>query len=134
MSNHALRVLPQLDDLNTPFWTGGAEGSLLIQQCPSCELYMHPPRPLCNQCRNTALVYPAVSGKGKIKSFTINHQPWLPGLATPYCVAVIELKEQKDLQLLSNVYATDLDSIHIGSEVSVSFHNQEDVWIPVFYI
>jgi uncharacterized OB-fold protein len=65
-------------------------------------------------------------------TFTINRQAWTPELEGPYVVAIIELAEQANLRLLSNVVGCDPDSVAIDMPVSVTFEQHEDVWIPLF--
>jgi uncharacterized OB-fold protein len=65
-------------------------------------------------------------------TFTINRQAWTPALADPYVVAIIELAEQANLRLLSNIVGCDPDAVAIDMPVSVTFEQFEDVWIPMF--
>jgi uncharacterized OB-fold protein len=74
----------------------------------------------------------AVSGKGKVLSYTINHQAWTPDLVEPYVVAIVELVEQPGLQFVSNVVGLPVTDVHIDMPVRVSFLNVEDVWLPLF--
>ena len=73
-----------------------------------------------------------MSGQGRIASFTINYQKWIPGLQTPYVVAVIELKEQDRLRFVTRIVDCDIETVEIGLPVSVTFENHEDVWLPLF--
>jgi uncharacterized protein len=125
------RKLPLLDEARGFAWTGGSEGKLLIQRCTACRRYQHPPLPLCPSCHSDAVEPAPVSGRGRIKTFTINHEPWLPGLEVPFVFAVIELEEQPELYVFSNVLAP-VDEVRIGMPVSVCFEQQEDVWLPLF--
>src|SRR5258706_4803845 len=93
----ATRQLPGLDPDSERFWTGGGDGVLLIHRCRQCARYIHPPLPHCGDCGAGDPVPTAVSGHGRVASFTINHQPWLPGMAVPYVFAAIELVEQAEL-------------------------------------
>ena len=65
-------------------------------------------------------------------TFTINYQPWNAELTQPYVVAIIELEEQTDLRLLSNIVGCDPGEVQIDMPVSVTFTQSEDVWIPMF--
>ena len=125
------RKLPQLTPETEAFWTGGREGQLLIQRCTGCGLYQHPPLPLCAACHTETVAPAAVSGKGRVKTFTVNHQQWLPGLIEPFVFAAIELDEQAELYLFSNVLAPP-DAVRSGMPVQVRFEHHEDVWLPMF--
>ena len=126
------RKLPALNADNRAFWQGGRQGELLIHRCAACSRYFHPPTPLCPLCASFEVAPEAVSGKGKVLSYTINHQPWTPDLAQPYVVAIIELVEQPGLQFVSNVVGLPVTDVHIDMPVRVSFLNVEDVWLPLF--
>jgi uncharacterized protein len=125
------RKLPQLTPDTEPFWTGGRGGQLLIQRCGHCGLYQHPPLPICSACRTETVAPAAVSGRGKIKTFTVNHQAWLPGLDEAFVIAAIELDEQAELYVFSNVLYPP-EQVTSGMRVQVCFEHHADVWLPMF--
>lgn len=125
-------TLPEVDNDNRHFWTGGAEGKLQFLYCPQCNYYLHPPGPVCPHCYERSLVVKPVSGEGIIATFTINYQPWVPAIEVPYSVAIIDLKEQEGLRLTSNIINCELDEVRIGMPVRVVFQQVEDVHIPLF--
>jgi uncharacterized protein len=125
------RKLPQLTRETEAFWTGGKDGQLLIQRCTQCGLYQHPPLPICSACRTETVGPQAVSGKGKVKTYTVNHQPWLPGLDDPFVFAAVELEEQPELYVFSNILAPP-EAVRSGMRVKVCFEHHEDVWLPMF--
>lgn len=125
------RKLPVLEPLTEFFWTSGADGTLRIQRCEACGRYQHPPLALCAACHSDAIAPAPVSGRGRVRTFTINHEPWLPGMAVPFVFAVIELEEQAELYLFSNLDGPAADA-RIGMPVEVRFERHEDVWLPLF--
>lgn len=125
------RILPVLESESAFFWLSGKDGVLRIQRCDACQRWQHPPLPLCPTCHGAALTAQPVSGRGRVKTFTINHQPWKPGMTVPFIFAAIELEEQAELYVLSNVLDA-IDRIRIGMAVEVCFQRHEDVWIPLF--
>jgi uncharacterized protein len=126
------RLLPRVDDTNRHFWTGGEHGELRILRCDDCGTWIHPPSPMCPICRSRAVAPAAVSGRAVVHTFTINHQEWLPGVEVPYAVAIVELPEQEDLRLTTNIVRCDPGEVRIGQAVEVTFEHHEDVWIPLF--
>ena len=126
------RQMPGLDQDNRPFWTGGARGELLILRCTHCARYIHPPLPHCGNCHTPDPIPQAVSGRGKVKSFTINHQPWVPGMQVPFVIAAIELDEQPELYVLSNVTGCPVDAVHSGMPVVVRFEQHGEIFVPLF--
>lgn len=126
------RKLPALTPDTAPFWQGGAEGVLRMHHCDDCVRWFHPPAPVCPRCGGFAVAPRAVSGRGTVASFTVNHQAWTPELKAPYVVAVVELDEQPGLRFVSNVVGCPTDEVRIGLPVRVTFERHEDVWIPLF--
>jgi uncharacterized OB-fold protein len=129
------RMLPKLDEHNRTFWTGGADGQLMIAWCTRCELWVHPPSADCPCCEG-ALVPRAVSGRGSVFTYTVNHQPYMPGVPVPYVIAIVELEEQADLRIATNIVDCEPDSVHIGLPVEVRFESQDadghTVHFPLF--
>lgn len=126
------RRLPQLDAENTPFWTRGAQGELAICRCQQCRNYIHPPTAACPRCASTDVHAEAVSGRGAVVSYSVNHQPWVAGQAVPFVLCVVELDEQPGLWVMSNIVGCDPSSVFIGQRVQVCFEAQDDVWVPLF--
>jgi hypothetical protein len=130
------RVLPQLSDHNREFWTAGSRGELRFWRCGDCGLYIHPPQPICPQCRSKKLATRAVSGRATLASYTINHQRWMPGPELPYVVAIVEIVEQPSLRLTTNLVDCPHDQIHIGMPLRVVFERHADadgdIYIPLF--
>jgi uncharacterized protein len=126
------RKLPSLTPETSPFWQGGSTGVLNIYHCAQCDQFFHPPAPICPKCLSQEVGPRPVSGRGRVFSFTVNHQPWVPGLQVPYVVAIVELVEQSGLRFLSNVVGVPLEEVHIGMPVRVVFEQVEDVWLPLF--
>lgn len=115
-----------------PFWTGGAAGQLLITQCARCGFYSHPPSPACRRCRSMDVEPTAVSGRGTVFSYTVNYQHWSDTYHDPYIVARVELDEQEDLFLLTNIIDCQPETVSIGMPVQVDFDRLGDAWIPLF--
>jgi len=126
------RKLPQITSDSSAFWQGGESGRLMIHRCSTCRRFFHPPAPICPFCGSLDVAPQATSGRGRIASYTINHQAWKPELATPYVVAIVELDDQPGLRLLSNVVELVPDQVRIGMPVHVTFEQHEDVWLPLF--
>lgn len=126
------RKLPLLTPDSTSFWQGGQSGRLMVHHCQVCARWFHPPAPMCPRCGALEVAPQAVSGRGQVASFTINHQAWTPELTTPYVVAIIELDDQPGLRLLSNVVGCAPDEVRVGQPVQVRFEQHEDVWLPLF--
>jgi uncharacterized protein len=126
------RSTPVLDLDTAPFWTGGAQGSLLIHRCQDCGYRVHPPTTFCPACESRSVKPEAVSGRGTIVSMTVNHKQWLPGLRVPYILALVALEEQEDVRLVTNIQGAPVESIFIGQQVEVFFEQAGELWVPLF--
>lgn len=126
------RKLPALNADTTAFWQGGRQGQLLIHHCTPCARYFHPPAPLCPHCASFEVAPKPVSGLGKVLSFTVNYQQWMPGLEVPYVVAIVALDDQDGLQFVSNIVGCPVDEVGIDMPLRVTFLPVEDVWLPLF--
>lgn len=128
----AFRILPAVDERNAHFWTGGRHDELRFLRCGACRHWVHPPQPICPACLGRDLVATAASGRGRVATFTVNHQPWIPGFDPPYVVAIVELDEQPGLRLTTNVVGCAIEEVSIGMPVRVVFEERDGVWIPLF--
>jgi uncharacterized OB-fold protein len=129
-------VVPELTDRNRHFWQGGEHGTLVFMRCQDCGYYLHPPIPVCPRDQSKNLAPEAVSGKATVASYTVNHHPWLPGFDPPYVVALVEIDEQAQLRLTTNLVNCAIEDVRIGMRVQVKFKHLEDpggdVWLPLF--
>lgn len=132
MSMSVPRTLPEVEKHTEAFWTGGRSGKLLINQCQSCQHYIHPPVPMCPVCNSREVEAVPVSGDATVFSYTVNHMPWMPELKIPYTVAVVELAEQKSLFLTTEIVNIDPEEVTIGMPVQVLFEQQEEIYLPLF--
>ena len=125
--------IPQIDDENRAFWTGGADGELRFERCQSCGYYLHPPSPRCPQCWSDDIAPEAVSGRGTVYTYTINRQQWSPELEVPFTLAVVELDEQPGLRLMTDIVNCKPEEVEIGMPVEVAFVERGEAFIPVFH-
>jgi uncharacterized OB-fold protein len=133
MSDKPFRVLPAVDSENEHFWRGGKQGELRFLRCDDCRSYVHPPAPLCPDCLGRALTPEAVSGRATIHTFTVNHQPWIPGFDPPYVIAIVDIEEQAGLRLTTNIVGCEIDAVYIGMPVRVCFEERDDdIYLPLF--
>ena len=116
MGDAPFRILPRVNDENRFFWTSGEDGRLRFLRCDQCGFFVHPPSPICPECLCKQLSVTVVSGRATVATFTVNHQPWIPGYDPPYVVALVEIDEQPSVRLMTNIVSCAPD----------------DVWLPLF--
>jgi uncharacterized protein len=125
------RVLPAIDGPSGFFWTSGRDGRLRFLACAACSSLIHPPAPICPQCRGRDSAPVAVSGRGTIHSFTVNHQPW-DGAGDVYVIGLVAIDEQPNVRLTTNIVGIGADDVQIGMPVEVVFEDHDPVFIPLF--
>jgi len=130
------RILPRVTPENEHFWRGGRLGELCFLRCQTCGYWIHPPAPICGSCLSRDVAPEPVSGQGVVHAFTVNHQAWIPSFDPPYVVAVVELAEQADLRVTTNIIGCAPDDVFTGMAVRVAFEHYDDngyeVWLPLF--
>jgi uncharacterized OB-fold protein len=125
------RMIPDLTDENRAFWTGGAQGELLIHRCGECGRWVEPSGASCAACGGSLSPQP-VSGRGTVFAFTVNHQAWSPDVPVPYVVALVQLEEQEDLRVPTNIVGCEPEAVATGMAVQVLFERNGDAFVPLF--
>ena len=125
-----MRPLPELTPENTAFWTGGADGKLMIAFCADYDHAIHPPQLICPKCWSEKVESRAVSGTGTVYTYTVNHQQWAPGMQVPFTLAVVDLDGAPGVRVTAEVVGTDPESVAIGQTMRITFANIEDIWFP----
>ena len=130
------RILPDISGETGFFWTAGADGELRFLRCRDCGTRIHPPQPICPTDHSKNVAPEAVSGRGTVCTFTINHQAWMPGPELPFVVAIVEIEEDPSVRLTTNIVGCKPEDVAIGMPVRVVFEyhadDDGDVWIPLF--
>ena len=127
------RPVPALEERTQAFWRACRAGRLEFARCRPCRFLIHPARPICPKCRGRDLDTKQVSGRARLFSYTVNHQPWFPGQEVPYVIALVELAEQPGLRLTTNLVNCPLERVDIGMELQVVFENVSgEVALPLF--
>lgn len=135
-----LRLAPSPTAESQAFWTGGRHGELLINRCHACGHFFHPPGPACWRCRSMDVAPEPVSGKATVAAYTVNRQNWIPGFEPPYVVAIVELDDEPDVRLITNVVSVPVEGVRVGMPVEVFFEDwtalsgeeNSRIWIPLF--
>ncbi len=143
------RLLPPQTELAAPFWQGCRAGELRLQHCAACDRFQFYPRIVCTGCGATPLAWQAVSGRGRIASFTVVRRALSAAYEAPYVVALIDLEEGP--RLMSNIVDTDVGAVagmqagptdewkparvEVGARVEVQFEPWGADWVlPVFRV
>ena len=120
------------DDIDRFYWTAGADGRLHLHHCDDCDRFHHPPTPVCPYCHSRAVGPAPVSGLGTVATYTINHQPFMPGFEVPFAFALVEVDEDTTIRLGTNIVNCAHDDLHIGMPVQVTFEINGEYHVPLF--
>lgn len=125
------KIKPTVSEVARSFREGCQAGELRLQQCASCHLYQFYPRIICSHCNADELHWKAVSGRGKIASYTVVRRGISPAYPAPYVVALIDLEEGP--RMMSNVVGCDPEQVRVDQPVQAIFEpwGAEHV-LPVF--
>ena len=113
-------TLPQLDEHNEAFFTGG---ELLLERCPACGHVQHPPCGVCTACQAVGTERVAAEPVGTVVSATVVHHVLNPLLRdhVPYNVVVVELRDHPHVRIVGNVLGVGQDGVAIGRSVRGSW-------------
>lgn len=119
-------IPPAVTEETEAFWAAAAEGRLLVECCDSCGAYNFPPAGMCRSCQGRSVTPVEVTGRGRIYSFTVNYQRWLPELEVPYAMALVEFPSYPGVRVFGRLRGatpedTEPDNIEIGGEVEIGF-------------
>lgn len=125
--------MPELTDLNRPFWTSLNENVLRLQQCDRCGHLRYPIGELCPECLSPDATWTPLSGRGTVFSTIVFHQVYHPAFAdkVPYNVSLVQLDEGPIM--VSNVVGPAPADVAVGDRLEIVFDRvADDVTIPRF--
>jgi uncharacterized OB-fold protein len=114
-------IPPAVTEETEAFWAGAAEGRLVVERCDACGARSFPPRGMCRICRNRAMSPFEITDRGRIYSYTVNYQRWLPDLEVPYPIVLVEFDDHPGVRIVGRLRGRDPDRIAIGDEVEIGF-------------
>ncbi|NNL65202.1 MAG: hypothetical protein HKP30_03065 [Myxococcales bacterium] len=131
MASAPKRLRPTLGHDNQWWWDAVDEGRFLVQECASCGVQRHPPRPMCGECQSLEWKgVPAVM-KGTVYSYVVIHHPPVPGYEYPLACAVIDL--EGGTRFVSNIVDCDPADVRIGMKVEGTIEAVDDEMnLPLF--
>lgn len=114
-----------------PYWEGCAAGELRLQRCTTCDAHYFPPRPFCPTCLSDEVEWEALSGRGTLHTYVINHRA-APGFEAPYAIAVVQLDEGP--RMMANLVGIDPtpEALVLDMPLQVTFETRGEIQLPVF--
>ena len=130
------RPLPVPDEQSEPFWNAAAEHVLSLAHCSRCGKLSHPPDVVCPHCGSSDpdFAFAPVDGGGKIRSWTVMRQSFLPGFDDgPFVLVDVELDVQPDLRLIGRLLDGPEVPLRAGLAVRLAFEDIADgLAVPAF--
>ena len=127
------RPLPDINDVNLPYWESAKAHALALPVCVRCGHTYYPMTRHCPRCLGTESEWRKVAGTGTLVTWNVMHQVYDQAFAAmaPYIVAVVQLTEGP--QLVTNLVNTDGAALHVGLPLTVQYLKiSNDVTLPVY--
>ena len=113
------KPIPELTELNRPFYDAVQRGELHIQRCDDCDAWVFYPNHWCTACYSANLNWTPCSGSGSVYSFSVVHYaPYESYRDVPYVLATIELEEGP--HLMTNLVNCDWKTVVVGMPVRLT--------------
>ena len=119
------RPIPKLNADTEEWWAGLRRHELLVQECASCGHLLHPPGPMCPECRSLDRGWRKCSGKGKVYSWVIINRPMHPYFfgKAPFPVVLVEMEE--GFRVVGSIDC-EIDQLCDGLPVEADFQDESD--------
>ena len=103
------RPRPEPDRDSAPWWEAVRRHELLVQRCAGCGTRRFPARSVCNRCRSRESDWVPSAGTGRVYSWIVNHQVFMPALAdeVPLPVLLVRLDDGDDIYMYGNLIGED---------------------------
>lgn len=88
-----------------PFWAAAQRGELEIPRCASCGRWVWYPRAACPGCAAASPEWTAVSGRGRLFTWTVVTHPFLPAFRdkVPFVTGLVALEEDPGVRLATEI-------------------------------
>lgn len=118
---------PKMNYGDEVYFEAASLGKLLLKYCNDCNQYHHYPRALCPFCFSDKTEWKESKGTGTVYTYSVTRTAG----PVPYAIAYVALDE--GTTMLTNIVDCDLDTIHCGQKVQVTFKTSEDgPAVPMF--
>ncbi|OHV39025.1 MULTISPECIES: Zn-ribbon domain-containing OB-fold protein [Pseudofrankia] len=114
-------IPPAVTEETAAFWAAAAEGRLLVERCADCAAESFPPYGICRACRSRAVGFVEITGRGRVYSFTVNYQRWMPGLEVPYALVLVEFAGHPGVRVFGRLRGCPPEEAAVGMAVEVGF-------------
>ncbi len=121
----------EADRDSAAWWEAVDRGEVLLQQCGGCEKKRFPARAICNACQSREAAWVPAEGTGRVYSWIVNHQRFMPDREVPYAVLCVRLDEGEDILMYGNLVDGDATQITPGMRVRATIRDGLVQWCPL---
>ena len=99
------RPRPEPDRDSAPWWEAVRRHELVVQRCDGCGVKRFPARAICNRCRSRSSTWVPSAGTGRVVSWIVNHQVFMPALAdeVPLAILYVRLDDGDGIHMYGNL-------------------------------
>jgi len=129
-----LKPLPEISDLNRPFWEALARHQFALPRCDECGDYNWVPYPACRSCLSERQTWTPVSGDATVFSFTVVHRgPGAFDADVPYVLTLGQLVEQpRACNVLAVLEGVDPGDVRIGMPIRIGYVDIPDEGVTMY--
>jgi hypothetical protein len=106
-----------------PFWAAAARGELALPRCDGCRRLVWYPDGTCRRCGGGDFTWTAVSGRGRLFSWSVVHRAFIPEFAgsVPYVSALVTPDEDAAVRIVTRIVDCEPAALRIDMPVHVVF-------------
>jgi uncharacterized protein len=108
---------------DTPYWAYAQQCELRLQRCGTCGHVRYPPGPVCPECLSDAFDWFALSGRGRVVTWTVFQRQYLPEFPVPFTVVSVATDEGP--LLIGNLLNATVTRVQVGLPVRAIFEQVE---------
>ena len=118
--------IPANEELTRPFWEAAKRHELVMPRCKTCSDIFFYPREVCPNCLSDDLEWVPVSGKGRLYSYTVVHQPANRAFQpdAPHIFVMVQLDEGP--RMVSNLVECPVEDAKVDMAVEAVFDDVTD--------
>ena len=120
-----LKPLPDLSEMNRPFWEGLTRHEFLVPRCRACGDYNWVPYPACRSCLSEDQEWTKVSGEATVYSYTVVHRGHGQfNDEAPYGLVMAKLAEEpRACIVLGNTRGIANETLHVGMPIRIVYED-----------
>jgi uncharacterized protein len=108
---------PEPDIDTASYWHGLTQGRLVLRRCLECSSWIHRPRAICQNCLSDRFEDLEVPAEGTVYTYTNVYREFVPGIAPPYTVAIVDVDSAPGVRLVTKIVNCDMAHVRIGMAV-----------------